>query len=135
MAGEGLVTIESKFGPEDSAARLKAEIEARGLTLFAVVDHARNAREAGLSLRPAVVLIFGNAKGGTPLMQAEPTMGIDLPLKGLIWEDAAGKTWISYADPLWLAHSHGLRQSETDELALSLRRGLDAVVKGAAGAA
>jgi uncharacterized protein (DUF302 family) len=78
------------------------------LTVFARIDHAAGAAEAGMSLRPTELLIFGNAKGGTPLMQATQTIGIDLPLKALVWQDASGNTWLSYNDPSWLAKRHGL---------------------------
>jgi uncharacterized protein (DUF302 family) len=89
-------------------ARLEAEVRAKGLTVFAHVDHAAGAAAVGLTLRPTDLLIFGNAKGGTPLMQSVQTVGIDLPLKVLVWQDAAGKTWLSYNDPAWLAKRHGL---------------------------
>jgi hypothetical protein len=77
------------------------------MTVFAYVDHAAGA-EVGLSLRPTAVLIFGNAKGGTPDMQSNQTMGIDLPLKALVWEYASGNTWLSYNDPVWLGKRHEL---------------------------
>jgi uncharacterized protein (DUF302 family) len=75
---------------------------------MARIDHAAAAEEVGLVLRPTEVLIFGNPRGGTPLMQAVQTMGIDLPLKALVWEDEAGQTWLSYNDPAWLARRHGV---------------------------
>ena len=82
--------------------RLDAEIRARGLTIFARIDHAAGAAEVGLKLRPTQLIVFGNARGGTPLMQSVQTIGIDLPLKALVWQDAAGKTWISYNEPRWI---------------------------------
>jgi uncharacterized protein (DUF302 family) len=108
MAADGLITLSSSHGPKDTMDRLAAEITARGMTVFARVDHAAGAAEAGLPLRPTELLIFGNAKGGTPLMQSEQTIGIDLPLKALVWQDASGRTWLSYNDPGWLAKRHGL---------------------------
>jgi uncharacterized protein (DUF302 family) len=108
MAADGLITLSSSHGPKDTMDRLAAEITARGMTIFARVDHAAGAAEAGLSLRPTELLIFGNAKGGTPLMQSDQTIGIDLPLKALVWQDASGRTWLSYNDPGWLAKRHGL---------------------------
>jgi uncharacterized protein (DUF302 family) len=78
------------------------------MTVFARVDHAAGAAEAGLPLRPTDLLIFGAARGGTPLMQAAQTIGIDLPLKALVWQDEEGKTFLSYNDPAYLAHRHGL---------------------------
>src|SRR6516225_5571504 len=108
MAADGLTTIASNYGPKETMDRLEAEIKAKGITVFARIDHAAGAAQAGLSLRPTEVLIFGNAKAGTPLMQADQTMGIDLPLKALVWQDAGGKTWLSYNDPGWIAKRHGL---------------------------
>src|SRR5271165_3892271 len=108
MAADGLTTIPSSYGPRDTLDRLEAEIKARGMTVFARVDHAAGAAEVGVSLRPTELLIFGNAKGGTPLMQSNQTIGIDLPLKVLVWQDASGNTWLSYNDPAWLAKRHGV---------------------------
>ncbi len=108
MAADGLITLRSAFGPQETMHRLEAEVRARGMTVFAHIDHAAGAAAAGLPLRPTDLLIFGNAKGGTPLMQALQTIGIDLPLKALVWQDAAGITWLSYNDPHWTAQRHGL---------------------------
>ena len=88
--------------------RFEAEVRARGMTVFAHIDHAAGATAAGLSLRPTELLIFGNAKAGTPLMQSTQTLGIDLPLKALVWQDASGTTWLSYNDSAFLAHRHRL---------------------------
>jgi uncharacterized protein (DUF302 family) len=88
--------------------RLEAAVKTRGMTIFARIDHAAGAADAGLSLGPTELLIFGNAKAGTPLMQAAQSIGIDLPLKALVWQDASGDTWISYNDPAWLANRHAL---------------------------
>ena len=104
----GLTTIRSAHGAQETTRRLEGAIRAKGLSLFAKIDHAAGAAEAGLSLRPTELLIFGNAKGGTPLMQAAQTIGIDLPLKALVWQDATGATWLSYNDPAWLSQRHGL---------------------------
>ena len=108
MAADGLVTLRSNYGPKDTITKLEAEVKARGLSVFAHIDHAAGAASVGLPLRPTDLLIFGNAKGGTPLMQSVQTIGIDLPLKILVWQDAAGSTWLSYNDPEWLAKRHGL---------------------------
>jgi uncharacterized protein (DUF302 family) len=88
--------------------RLEAEVRAKGMAVFAHIDRAAGAAAVGLPLRPTDLLIFCNAKGGTPLMQALQTIGIDLPLKALVWQDASGTTWLSYNDPHWLAQRHGL---------------------------
>ncbi|AWM09097.1 DUF302 domain-containing protein [Bradyrhizobium symbiodeficiens] len=108
MAADGLITIKSSFGPEDTMKRLEAEVKAKGLTVFAHVDHAAGAAAVGLPLRPTDLIIFGNAKGGTPLMQQAQTVGIDLPLKALVWQDEQGVTWLSYNDPAYLAGRHGV---------------------------
>ena len=102
------------------------------MTVFAHIDHAAGATAAGLALNPTDLLIFGNAKGGTPLMQAVQTIGIDLPLKILVWQDAAGQTWLSYNDPHWLAKRHGIdgRRQAVSGLAGALA----ALAQAAAGA-
>ncbi|MGY8660856.1 DUF302 domain-containing protein [Bradyrhizobium sp. UFLA05-109] len=106
MSAEGLVTRSSHHGPRETMDRLEAEVKAKGMRIFARIDHAAGAAEAGLSLPPTEVLIFGNARAGTPLMQSVQTIGIDLPLKALVWQDASGDTWLSYNDPAWLARRH-----------------------------
>ena len=92
--------------------RLEAEIRAHGMKVFDRIDHAAGATEAGLELRPTELIIFGNARGGTPLMQSIQTVGIDLPLKVLVWEDASGTTWLSYSEPGWIAQRHGVANAE-----------------------
>src|SRR5262245_15997360 len=99
MAADGLKAIRSSYGPMETIDRLETEVKGKGMTVFARVDHSAGAAAVGLSLPPTVLLIFGNAKAGTPLMQSMQTIGIDLPLKALVWEDASGVTWISYNDP------------------------------------
>jgi uncharacterized protein (DUF302 family) len=108
MAEDGLITIESRYGPEETMNRFEAEVRAIGMTVFAHIDHSAGATAVGLLLRPTELLIFGNAKTGTPLMQSTQTLGIDLPLKALVWQDASGTAWLSYNDPAFLAHRHGL---------------------------
>jgi len=130
MAAQGLTTIKSSHGPRDTMNRLEAAVKAKGLTVFARIDHSAGASAVGLSLNPTEVLIFGNAKGGTPLMQSAQSIGIDLPLKALVWKDAAGDTWLSYNDPAWLAKRHGL--SGTEAPIGDLTAALDAVAKVAA---
>jgi len=108
MAADGLITIASSYGPKETMDRLETEIKARGMTVFTRIDHAAGAGQVGLPLLPTELLVFGSAKAGTPLMQSNQTIGIDLPLKALVWQDATGKTWLSYNDPRWLAQRHGL---------------------------
>jgi uncharacterized protein (DUF302 family) len=125
---EGLTTIPSSFGPKETMDRLVAEIRAKGMNVFARIDHAAGAAEVGLKLRPTELILFGNALGGTPLMQSVQTVGIDLPLKALVWQDAAGKTWISYNEPSGIAQRHHVKAAEqavrkmTDMLSAMLRK-------------
>ena len=109
---EGLTSIRSRFGPKETMNRLEAEIRAHGMKVFERIDHAAGAAAAGLELRPTELIIFGNARGGTPLMQSAQTVGIDLPLKALVWEDASGTTWLSYNEPSWIAQRHGVANAE-----------------------
>jgi uncharacterized protein (DUF302 family) len=111
MAAEGLITLRSSFGPEETMSRFEAEVRARSMTIFAHIDHAAGAAAVGLMLRPTDLLIFGAAKGGTPLMQSAQTIGIDLPLKALVWQDEAGSTFLSYNDPSYVTQRHGVGES------------------------
>jgi uncharacterized protein (DUF302 family) len=133
MAAEGLITVRSSYSPKETMKRLETEVKAKGLTVFARIDHAAGAAEVGLSLRPTELLIFGNAKGGTPLMQSVQTIGIDLPLKILIWQDEAGDTWLSYNDPSWLAKRHGANHN-VEATVTALTSALHALAKAATGA-
>ena len=92
--------------------RLEAEIRARGLNVFARIDHSAGAAEVGLTLAPTELIIFGSARGGTRLMQSVQTVGIDLPLKALVWKDASGTTWLSYNEPRWIAQRHGVANKD-----------------------
>jgi uncharacterized protein (DUF302 family) len=132
MAADGLTTIRSANGPKDTMDRLEAGVKAKGMTVFARIDHAAGAADVGLSLRPTELLIFGNAKGGTPLMQSLQTIGIDLPLKALLWQDASGVTWLSYNDPSWLAKRHGAGR-ELDATVSALTAAIDAAARAATG--
>src|SRR5437763_1136586 len=109
---EGLTSIPSSFGPKETMDRLETEIRAKGMMVFARIDHTAGAAEVGLRLAPTELIIFGNARGGTPLMQSAQTIGIDLPLKVLVWQDAANKTWLSYNEPSWIAQRHGIINSQ-----------------------
>jgi uncharacterized protein (DUF302 family) len=108
-------------------------VTSKGITVFARIDHAAGARTVGLALRPTELLIFGHPKAGTPLMQTHQTIGIDLPLKVLAWEDAAGKVWLSYDEPGWLAARHG-DPTQGGEAARQMTAALAAAVGKAAGA-
>jgi uncharacterized protein (DUF302 family) len=108
MPNNGLVSVQSRVPAKETLERLLAALANRKLTVFARVDHAAGAASVGLPLRPTEVVIFGNAKGGTALMQDRQSAGIDLPLKALISEDADGKAWLTYNDPAWIVERHGL---------------------------
>jgi uncharacterized protein (DUF302 family) len=133
MAVDGLTTLPSSHGPKDTMDRLEAALKAKGMTIFARIDHAAGAAQVGLPLRPTELLIFGNARAGTPLMQAAQTIGIDLPLKALVWQDAAGKTLLSYNDPGGLAKRHGLGHT-ADATAAAMTAALSAVARTATAA-
>lgn len=107
MTPDGLTTSESRYGPKETMERLVGAVTARGAAVLSRIDHATAAASVGLQLRTTEVAIFGNPRTGTPLMQCAQTMGIDLPLKALVWQDEAGKTWLSTNDPGWLAGRHG----------------------------
>ncbi len=107
MTPEGLIVRSSDFDPKETMERLVSVITRRGAAVLARIDHAAAASAVGLALRPTEVVIFGNPRAGTPLMQAAQTMGIDLPLRALVWRDEAGRTWLGYNDPAWLARRHG----------------------------
>jgi uncharacterized protein (DUF302 family) len=130
MAVDGLITLRSSYTPKETMNRLEIEVKAKGLTVFARIDHAAGAAEVGLPLRPTELLILGNAKGGTPLMQSVQTIGIDLPLKALVWQDAWGNTWLSYNDPNWLAKRHALGH-EANAPVKAMAAALDAMTKAA----
>ncbi|TCO78213.1 DUF302 domain-containing protein [Chromatocurvus halotolerans] len=107
-AADGLIAMESPRNPEQTMDRLETVVRERGLNVFARIDHAAGAATVGKSLRPTEVLIFGNPQGGTPFMECAQSVGIDLPLKALVWEDAESRTWIGYNDPDYLAARHGI---------------------------
>ena len=130
MNADGLVTIPSAHNVTETIDRVETIVKSKGLTVFARIDHAAGAKEVGLPLAPTLLLIFGNAKGGTPLMQAKQEVGIDLPLKVLAWQDTAGKTWLSYNAAQWIAQRHGLGH-EVDQTVKALTGALAAISKEA----
>lgn len=105
-ANQGLISLASQHSVAETMQRLESLLQERGIMIFARVDHSGEAEKAGLKMRPTKLLIFGNPKGGTPLMQAAPTVAIDLPLKALFSEDADGKVWLTYNDPAYLQQRH-----------------------------
>ena len=130
---DGLVTLPSNYAVTDTIDRLRDAVMGAGLQVFARVDHAAGAREAGLELRPTELLMFGNARGGTPLMQDTQTAGIDLPLKALAWADESGQTWLSYNDPAWIAERHQLGGPSAAAVQ-TLRGAIEKLARAAAGA-
>jgi uncharacterized protein (DUF302 family) len=131
-AEDDLVTLPSAHGARETVERLKSLLSRKGIEVFADVDHAAGARKVGLSLRPTRVLIFGNPQAGTPLMQSRQTIGLDLPLRVLVWEDEAGRVWLTYHRPEFLARRHNVPGCE--EAVTALGTGLAALARAAAGA-
>jgi uncharacterized protein (DUF302 family)/uncharacterized membrane protein YidH (DUF202 family) len=117
QSGNGIITVESHHSVDQTVEKLEALLEAKGIKLFTLVDHSGEAKKAGMQMRPTKLLIFGNPKAGTPLMIASPSIAIDLPLKLLVWEDAGGRTRISYNDPAYLQERHGLPQELVQNIA------------------
>jgi uncharacterized protein (DUF302 family) len=108
VTNNGIVDKLSHHSVVETLAKLQAILQAKGVAVFALVDHSGEAAKVGMKMRPTKLLIFGNPKGGTPLMLAAPSIAIDLPLKILIWEDDQGKVWVSYNSTEYLAERHHL---------------------------
>ena len=106
--GNGMVQVASRYSVDDTVRRLQAAFAEKGLQVFALIDHSGEAEKVGLKMRPTKVLIFGSPKGGTPLMVAASSLAIDLPLKALVAEDAAGRVSVTYNDPAYLKERHGV---------------------------
>lgn len=128
MAENGLHSVPSRFSARETMDRLLSALAKRNLTVFARINHAARAAAAGLTLRPTEVVIFGNPTGGTPLMQDGQTAGIDLPLKALVWEDADGKTWLTFNRASWIAQRHGLGSASAAAVTM-LDKALDAIAQ------
>jgi uncharacterized protein (DUF302 family) len=105
---DGIISKPSKYSVPETLHRLETILTAKGIKIFALVDHSGEAEKAGLKMPPTQLLIFGNPQGGTPVMLAAPTSAIDLPLKALAWEDASGQVWLSYNDPAYMQRRFGL---------------------------
>jgi len=108
LAADGVVNVKSSYAVEDTAERLATALANKGMTLFARIDHAGGAKSVGLEMRPTVLMVFGNPKAGTPLMQCQQSIAIDLPQKALIWQAEDGQVWLTYNDPQYLARRHQL---------------------------
>jgi uncharacterized protein (DUF302 family) len=116
-AGDGIISKESKFSVPETLDRVDALLRSKGVKIFVRVDHSGEAEDAGLKMPPTQLLIFGNPKGGTPVMLAAPTAAIDLPLKALAWQDGDGKVWLSYNDPEYLKKRYGLTDDQIKTIA------------------
>jgi uncharacterized protein (DUF302 family) len=108
MLDNGMAHLSSPYTFAETIKRLESSLQAQGLAIFCRIDHSGEAEKAGLKMPPTQVIIFGNPKGGTPLMIASPTVAIDLPLKALIWEDGEGRIWVSYNSPEYLGQRHNI---------------------------
>lgn len=117
LAAEGLVSIKSAHDVKTTADRLESSLKSKGMIVFARVNHGSAAEKVGITLRPTVLVIFGNPKAGSPLMACASTTGIDLPQKALIWQDESGQVWISYNDPDYIARRHGISECAKAPLA------------------
>lgn len=118
-SGRGIIDTPSNHSVDQTVEKLKHILQAKGVTLFALVDHSGEAEKVGMKMRPTKLLIFGSPKAGTPLMLAAPSVAIDLPLKLLVWEDGQGKVWISYNSPEYLKERHGLPQDLLQNIAVA----------------
>jgi uncharacterized protein (DUF302 family) len=118
-ANSGIVDTLSNHSVDQTVEKLKGILQAKGVTLFALVDHSGEAEKVGLKMRPTKLLIFGSPKAGTPLMLAAPSIAIDLPLKILVWEDSEGKVWVSYNSPAYLQARHGVPQELMQNIAVA----------------
>jgi uncharacterized protein (DUF302 family) len=114
----GIVDVPSNHSVDQTVDRLKDILQAKGVTLFALIDHSGEAEKVGMKMPSTKLLIFGNPKGGTPLMLAAPSVAIDLPLKILIWQDGEGKVWLSYNSPEYLQERHDLPQDLLQNIAV-----------------
>ena len=109
VADNGLISLKSSHNVQVTADRLEKTLKIKGMTVFARINHAEAARKVGITLRPTELIIFGNPKVGSPLMQCGQSIAIDLPQKALIWKDEAGQVWVSYNDPKYLAKRHHIK--------------------------
>src|SRR5438309_11869320 len=116
--GSGIITLPSQHSVDQTVERLQTLLLAKGVTLFALVDHSGEAAKVGMKLPPTQLVMFGNPKAGTPLMLAAPSVAIDLPLKLLVWEDAQGKVWLSYNSPAYLQQRHGVPEALLPNIAV-----------------
>ncbi len=127
-AADGLVALKSPHSAQETMNRLETMVKERGLNVFARIDHAAGAAKVGKSLRPTELLIFGNPQGGTPFMECAQTIGIDLPLKALVWQDESAQVWLGYNDPAFVAQRHAAKDCPAAE---NLRKALSGLAQAA----
>ncbi len=124
LAADGLVAVKSPHNAKATMDRLEAQVKKRGLNVFLRLDHAAGAAKIGKTLRATELLVFGNPQGGTPFMECAQSVGIDLPLKALAWQDASGQVWLGYNDPQFLAARHA---AGSCAVVPNLRKALDGI--------
>jgi len=129
-AADGMIVLKSAHGVKATIDRFEAAAKGKGLNIFLRLDHAAGAKKIGKALRPTELLVFGNPQGGTPLMLCAQSVGIDLPLKVLAWEDASGQVWLGYNDPRHLAARHK-KGGDCGAVTQNLRKALDGLAAGA----
>jgi uncharacterized protein (DUF302 family) len=130
---EGLIRLQSPYSVTQTLDRFEQSVKSKGMTIFARIDHAKGAASVDQALRPTALLIFGNPKAGTLLMQSNQTAGIDLPMKLLAWQDAEGQVWIAYNDPQWLVQRHGI--DDRAAVVAKMRKALAGFARAATGEA
>ena len=126
-ATEGMIDVESTFGVKETGDRLESVLKEKGMTIFIRVNHSEAAKNIGVELRETELIIFGNPKVGSPLMNCQQSVAIDLPQKALIWKDREGKTWISYNNPRYLGKRHNI--SECEEVISKIEKALAGITK------
>ena len=129
IADNGIINIKSSFDVKITADHLENNLKTKGMTVFARINHAKGAQRVGIELRPTELIIFGNPKVGTPLMQCDQSVAIDLPQKALIWRDEAGQVWLSYNDPEYLGKRHDIK--ECDKVIKKIENALSNFAKSA----
>ena len=124
QAAEGIISIESPRGVEETTDRLEKVLEEKGMTIFTRIDHDKNAEKAGLELRPTKLIVFGNPKVGTPFMRCNQEAALDLPQKALVWRDGAGQVWLSYNDPNFIANRYEMAGEGCEEIVSKIEKAL-----------
>lgn len=130
MAADGLINVQSAFSVKETTDRIESILIEKGMTIFNQINHSDAARNVGAELRETQLIIFGNPKVGSPLMQCQQSVAIDLPQKAIVWEDNQSKVWISYNDPRYLKKRHHI--IGCDEVITKVENALSGIIKAAA---